>query len=191
MGVCCIMPGNFRTELSFLSFRSGWLCDKIDDDDDDDLPLPSRALRRCTSISTLGSALVLAPKVFSSIVLPPRASAARGTAVVCTRGGDNLIDLNARGPQRFLIYGCRLKLTQAPFGSSPLATGAVTWRGLPPPVRSTRNYVEIHELVRAFGVARQTEQVHPKFCVSIRPLHYTPHAVQAGGVHVCWVQASS
>lgn len=113
------MPGNFRTELSFLSFRSGWLCDKIDDDDDDDLPLPSRALRRCTSISTLGSALVLAPKVFSSIVLPPRASAARGTAVVCTRGGDNLIDLNARGPQRFLIYGCRLKLTQAPFRFEP------------------------------------------------------------------------
>ena len=47
------------------------------------------------------------------------------------------------------------------------------------------------QLVRAFGVARQTERVHPKFCVSIRHLHYTPHAVQAGGVHVCWVQASS
>ena len=53
MGVCCIMPGNFRTELSFLSFRSGWLCDKIDDDDDDDEdeqeeePKPAR--RRATT----------------------------------------------------------------------------------------------------------------------------------------------
>ena len=87
----------------------------------------------------------------------------------------------------------------APFGSSPPATGADTWRCPPPPlVRRTRNYVEMREHVGVFGVAGQTERVRPKYGDSIRHLHYmpratrhTPHTAHAEGVHVCWVQVSS